>query len=50
MEAFDLRRKAVIVMGDGVRLWLMGVDERVVMSNEAAARQICTRGNNEVLL
>jgi hypothetical protein len=47
--ALDLRRKAVILIR--MRLWMkMGVDRRVVMCNEAAARQICTHGNNEVLL
>jgi hypothetical protein len=49
-EALDLHRNAVILMRIGVRLKLMGADERVVMSNEAAARRLYTRGNNEALL
>jgi hypothetical protein len=36
-EALDLRRNAVMMLRDEVRLLEMGVDERVVMSNEAAA-------------
>jgi hypothetical protein len=50
MEAFDLRRNAVIVIGDGVQLLDDGGDGRVVMSNKATARRFCTCGNNEVLL
>jgi hypothetical protein len=45
-----LQRKAVILMGDRVRLGMMEVDERVVMCNVAAVRRFCTHGNNEVLL
>jgi hypothetical protein len=36
--ALDLQRKAVIFVLDGVRLKEMGVDERVVMSNEATTQ------------
>jgi hypothetical protein len=35
-KAFDLQRKGVILVGDGVQLEEMEVDGRVVMSNEAA--------------
>jgi hypothetical protein len=49
-EALDLQRNAVIMLRDEVRLLEMGVDESVVMSNEATARQLYTHGNNEVLL
>jgi hypothetical protein len=30
-----LQRKAVMMLRDGVRLWVMGVDWRVMMCNEA---------------
>jgi hypothetical protein len=39
-----------MMMRDGVRLWVMKVDWRVVMCNEAAARRLYICGNNEVLL
>jgi hypothetical protein len=39
-----------MVLRDELRLEMMGVDERVVMSNAAAVRRFCTCGNNEVLL
>jgi hypothetical protein len=45
-----LRRKAVIVESDLVRLEMMKVGGRVVMSNAAAARRLYTRGNNEAPL
>jgi hypothetical protein len=44
----DLQRNAVIVLRIGMRLEMMGVDKRVVMSNAAAVRRFCTHGNNEV--
>jgi hypothetical protein len=52
LEESDLgfRRKAVMMTRDGVRLWMMGVNKRVVMCNAAAVRRLYTRGNNEVLL
>jgi hypothetical protein len=50
MATLDLRRKAVIMMRDGMRLLVDGSYKRVVMSNEAAMRRLYTRGNNEVLL
>jgi hypothetical protein len=37
MAALDSHRKAVMVESDLVRLETMGVEERVVMSNVAAA-------------
>jgi hypothetical protein len=47
IAALDLRKKEVIVVCD---CWLMEVNWRVAMCNEAAAQQLYTRGNNEVLL
>jgi hypothetical protein len=41
--------KAVILISDEVRLELMEVDGRVVLSNVATARRLYTRGNNEAL-
>jgi hypothetical protein len=47
MAALDLHRKEVIA---GRRWCAMGVDEKVVMCNEAATQRLYTRGNNAVLL
>jgi hypothetical protein len=39
-----------MVESDLVRLEMMGVEERVVMSNAATAQRLYTRGNNEAPL